>query len=86
MRNVIAFVVAAVRSRRRIVALVSAVVILCTPLGAMAGKPKQVLLLHSFGRDFAPYDAIVAAVRAIVRMGLRMGGSGRVRDIEPLEA
>ncbi len=49
----------------------SAVVILCTPLDAMAGKPKQVLLLHSFGRDFAPYDAIVAAFRTELATGWR---------------
>ncbi len=49
----------------------SAVVILCTPLGATAGKPKQVLLLHSFGRDFAPYDAIVAAFRTELATGWR---------------
>jgi signal transduction histidine kinase len=71
MRNVIAFVVAAVRSRRWTVALLSAVVILCTPLGAMPAKPKQVLLLHSFGRDFAPYDAIVAAFRTELAKGSR---------------
>ena len=71
MRNVIAIVVAAVRPRRWTVALLSAVVILCTPLGAMAVKPKQVLLLHSFGRDFAPYDAIVAAFRTELAKGSR---------------
>jgi signal transduction histidine kinase len=30
----------------------------------MAVKPKQVLLLHSFGREFAPYNVIVAAFRS----------------------
>ena len=71
LRNVIAIVVAALRSRRWTVALVSTVVILCTPLGAVAAKPKQVLLLHSFGRDFAPYDAIVAAFRTELATGWR---------------
>jgi signal transduction histidine kinase len=37
--------------------------VLCTPLGAVAVKPRQVLLLHSFGREFAPYDAMVASFR-----------------------
>ena len=49
--------------RPRTVALLLAFVVSCAPLGAMAAEPKRVLLLHSFGRDFAPYDAIVAAFR-----------------------
>jgi signal transduction histidine kinase len=38
---------------------------LCAPHGAMATgtETKRVLLLHSFGREVAPYDAIVAAFR-----------------------
>ena len=32
-------------------------------LSAEAVGPKRVLILHSFGRDFAPYDAITAAFR-----------------------
>jgi hypothetical protein len=34
---------------------------LCTSVGALAAEPKRVLLLHSFGREFAPYDVIVAS-------------------------
>ncbi len=56
--------ITAVRSRRWTVALLPAMVVLCTPLGAMAVKPKQVLLLHSFGREFATYAVIVAAFRS----------------------
>jgi len=50
-------------------ALVLANVALSTPLGGTATEPKRVLLLHSFGRDFAPYDAIVAAFRTEVAKG-----------------
>jgi len=39
-------------------------VALCLSLGAEAAGPKRVLLLHSFGRDFAPYDAIASVFRA----------------------
>jgi signal transduction histidine kinase len=53
----------AARSRRWTVALLPAMAILCAPHDAMAVKPKQVLLLHSFGREFAPYDVIVASFR-----------------------
>jgi signal transduction histidine kinase len=56
--------IASPRSRRWVVALLPAMVVLCAPLGAMAVKPKQVLLLHSFGREFAPYDVIAAAFRS----------------------
>ncbi|MFO1306050.1 MAG: sensor histidine kinase [Burkholderiales bacterium] len=33
-------------------------------LGAEAAGPKRVLILHSFGRDFAPFDTVVAVFRA----------------------
>ncbi len=56
--------------RPRTVALLLALVALCAPLGAMAST-KRVLLLHSFGRDFAPYDAIVAAFRTELAKGSR---------------
>jgi signal transduction histidine kinase len=57
--------IASPRSRRWVVALLPAmVVVLCAPLDAMALKPKQVLLLHSFGREFAPYNVIAAAFRS----------------------
>ncbi len=32
-------------------------------LGAEAAGPKRVLILHSFSRDFAPYDAIASTFR-----------------------
>ena len=41
------------------------------PHGATAPAAKSVLLLHSFGRDFAPYDAIVAAFRTELAKGSR---------------
>ena len=34
-----------------------------TPVGAEASAPKRVLLIHSFGRDFAPYDTITSVFR-----------------------
>jgi two-component sensor histidine kinase len=34
-----------------------------TCLAAKAGTPQRVLIIHSFGRDFAPYDAVTAAFR-----------------------
>ena len=40
-----------------------AIAALCTSVGAIAAEPKRVLLLHSFGREFAPYDAMVASFR-----------------------
>jgi signal transduction histidine kinase len=56
--------IAAARSRPwNVVALLLAFLALCTPLGAMTAKSKRVLVLHSFGREFAPYDANVAAFR-----------------------
>lgn len=36
----------------------------CTSLGAIAADTKRVLLLDSFGREFPPYDVIVAAFRS----------------------
>src|SRR5580704_9966433 len=56
--------IASPRSRRWVVALLSAMVVLYAPFGATAVKPKQVLLLHSFGREFAPYNVIAAAFRS----------------------
>jgi signal transduction histidine kinase len=35
----------------------------------MAAEPKRVLLLHSFGREFAPYDAVVATFRTELARG-----------------
>jgi len=55
--------IARARSRRWAVAILPAMLVLCTPLGAVPVKPRQVLLLHSFGREFAPYDAMVASFR-----------------------
>jgi len=39
-------------------------VVLCFALGAEAATPKRVLILHSFGRGFAPYDSITSVFRA----------------------
>lgn len=36
---------------------------LCFALGAEAAGPQRVLILHSFGRDFAPYDTITSVFR-----------------------
>lgn len=36
---------------------------LCLATGAEAAAPKRVLILHSFGRDFAPYDTITSVFR-----------------------
>jgi signal transduction histidine kinase len=44
-------------------ALLLGLVALCASLDAMAAETKRVLLLHSFGREFAPYDAALAALR-----------------------
>jgi signal transduction histidine kinase len=57
------------RSIPWIVALLLAFVVLTAPPGAMAAKTKRVLLLHSFGREFAPYDVIVAAFRSELAKG-----------------
>jgi signal transduction histidine kinase len=40
-----------------------AIVALLISFGAEAASPKRVLVLHSFGRDFAPYDTITAVFR-----------------------
>ena len=52
-----------------IVALLLAFVVLCVPLGAVAKDAKRVLLLHSFGREFAPYELIVATIRTELAKG-----------------
>jgi signal transduction histidine kinase len=36
---------------------------LCVAFGAEATGPQRVLIVHSFGRDFAPYDTIAAVFR-----------------------
>jgi signal transduction histidine kinase len=38
--------------------------LLCLAVGAEAASPKRVLILHSFGRDFAPYDTYASVFRA----------------------
>ena len=40
-----------------------ALFVLFFALGAEAAGPKRVLILHSFGRDFAPYDTITSVFR-----------------------
>lgn len=44
-------------------AFACAVVVLFFALGAQAAVPQRVLIFHSFGRDFAPYDTIASAFR-----------------------
>jgi len=44
--------------------LASALLAMCFAVAAEAAAPKHVLLLHSFGRDFAPYDGIASVFRA----------------------
>jgi signal transduction histidine kinase len=61
--------IAVARSRPWTVALLLAFFALCTPLAAMAAETKRVLLLHSFGREFAPYDAVVAVFRTELAKG-----------------
>lgn len=51
------------------VILLVVLVALSTPLGAAAPAAKSVLLLHSFGREIAPYDAIAAAFRMELKKG-----------------
>lgn len=41
----------------------SVLLALCFALGAEAATPRRVLILHSFGRDFAPYDTITSVFR-----------------------
>ena len=40
-----------------------ALFVLFFALGAEAAAPKRVLILHSYGRDFAPYDTITSVFR-----------------------
>jgi hypothetical protein len=65
------------------------------PFGATAPAPKSVLLLHSFGRDIAPYDAIAAAFRTELKKGssepialydasVDAGQASRSNDPQPL--
>ena len=51
------------------VILLVVLVALSTPFGAAAPAAKSVLLLHSFGREIAPYDAIAAAFRMELKKG-----------------
>ncbi len=52
------------RSKHRIVLLVLALIALAGATGVQCAEPKRVLLLHSFGRDVAPYAAIASAFRS----------------------
>ena len=40
-----------------------ALLLACVGLAAGAANPKRVLIIHSFGRDFAPYDTITSVFR-----------------------
>src|SRR6476620_6895305 len=44
-------------------ALVAALLLVVAPSSAVHAEPKRVLLLHSFGQDFAPYDSFSANFR-----------------------
>ena len=41
----------------------------CLSFGAEAASPKHVLLIHAFGRDFAPYDTIASVFRTELARG-----------------
>jgi signal transduction histidine kinase len=55
--------IAVVRSMVGTVVLLPALVFFCAPLGALAATTKQVLILHSYNREVAPSDSILAAFR-----------------------
>jgi hypothetical protein len=54
----------AARSNPREALILLSLVDLCAPLGAPATESKRLVILHSFGRDVAPYNVIVAGFRA----------------------
>jgi len=45
-------------------ASVGATIFLLATLGAATAEPKQVLMLHSFGRDFKPWSEYARTIRA----------------------
>jgi signal transduction histidine kinase len=45
--------------------------VLLVAFDAVATVPKRVLLIHSFGRDFAPYDTIASVFRAELARGAK---------------
>ena len=51
--------------------LLLASIALCAAQGAVAAEPQRVLIVHSFGREFAPYDAIVSTFRTALAQGSR---------------
>jgi signal transduction histidine kinase len=59
------------RCSRTPVIFALALVSLLVALGAEASDPKRVLILHSFGRDFAPYDTYASVFRAELARGSR---------------
>src|SRR5579863_10433741 len=61
--------IAAARSSRLAAALLLQIAALCTPLDAIAADTKRMLLLQSFGREFAPYDVSVEAFRSELAKG-----------------
>jgi len=46
------------------VKVASVLVLLALSFGAQGAEPKRVLIVHSFGRDFAPFNAVAPALRA----------------------
>ena len=52
------------RMARPVWASVGATIFLLATLGAATAEPKQVLMLHSFGRDFKPWSEYARTIRA----------------------
>jgi signal transduction histidine kinase len=84
-----------IRARRWTAALLLVFVVPGASLGTTAPAAKSVLLLHSFGRDIAPYDAIAAAFRTELKKGssgpiafydasVDAGQASRSNDPQPL--
>ena len=51
-------------------AMVAVLLAVCGVVQAHMAGPKRVLLLHSFGRDFAPYDVVTSTFRQELAKGL----------------
>ena len=49
---------------RLLAVLAGTLLVTCTCFAADAAPPQRVLIIHSFGRDFAPYDTIASVFRA----------------------
>ena len=49
-----------------VVGLLFAVVLLLLSTPSLPAQSQRVLLLHSFGRDFAPFAAVVESLRSVL--------------------